>query len=89
MFWDKEWILGLLFKKKICPDLLRSWYLFELLHSSPIIKTSKNIIKRKLEVDGFGHLSFGGIFENPTRKPVEYSLQSCWWQKHKHGTGVK
>ena len=32
-------------KKKLFPDLLKSWYLFELLNSLPTVKTSKNVEK--------------------------------------------
>ena len=39
-------MLGLLCKKKkLFPDLLKSWYLFELLNSLPTVKTSKNVEK--------------------------------------------
>ena len=46
-------------KTKLSPDLLRSWYLYESLHSSPILKSSENVVKRRLQVVGFGQLSLG------------------------------
>ena len=52
-------------KTKLSPDLLRSWYLYESLHSSPILKNSENVVKRRLQVVAFGQLSLGS---NPNRK---------------------
>ena len=52
-------------KNKLSLDLLRSWYLYESLHSSPILKNSENVVKSRLQVVGFGQLSLGW---NPNRK---------------------
>ena len=55
-------MLGLLCKKKyLFIDLLRSWYLFELLQSSPAVKNYKNVIKidfSKNHCDDDWHLFF-------------------------------
>ena len=38
-------IKSIMYKINLFPDSLRSWYSFELLHGSTIVRTTKNVVK--------------------------------------------